>query len=136
MNNYTKLLVDLANVEVVIADEDILLSSLPDEDYKIIVLTLINDKQFLSYNVLSALVNYELRRKDEESSNSLSVEVLTVRGKSSSRKGKGDPDRSKSRTDSRDLKKNQCTFYKEIGHLKVDCPRIKGKESKPGTNLT
>ena len=39
MNNYTKLLVDLANVEVVIEDEDILLSSLPDEEYETVVLT-------------------------------------------------------------------------------------------------
>jgi len=36
MNNYTKLLADLANVNEVIKDEDkalILLSSLPDEEY-------------------------------------------------------------------------------------------------------
>jgi len=37
------------------------LSSLPDEDYETFVLTLINDKQSLSYNkVSSAIVNYEL----------------------------------------------------------------------------
>ena len=47
MNNYTKLLTDLTNVDVVIEDEDkalIFLSSLPDEDFKIFVLTLINNK--------------------------------------------------------------------------------------------
>jgi len=47
MKNYTKLLANLANVDVVIGEEDkalILLSSLPDEDYETFVLTLINGK--------------------------------------------------------------------------------------------
>ena len=45
INNYTKLLTDLTNLEVVIEDEYkalILLSSLPDEEYETFVLTLIN----------------------------------------------------------------------------------------------
>ena len=62
-----------------------------------------------------------------------------VRGKGSNQKGKGERERSKSRPDFRDLKKNQCAFCKEIGHWKVDCPRIKdknkGKESKTEANL-
>jgi len=65
-----KLLVDLANMKVVIEDEDkklILLSSLPEKDYETFVLTLINNKQALSYNEVffSALVNHKLRRKDK-----------------------------------------------------------------------
>ena len=43
MNNYMKFLADLANADKVIKDEDnalILLSSLPDEEYKSFVLTL------------------------------------------------------------------------------------------------
>ena len=42
MNNYTKLLADIANVDEVMKDEDkalILLSSLLDDDYEIFVLT-------------------------------------------------------------------------------------------------
>ena len=62
MNNYTKFFADLVNVDVVIEEEDkvlILLSSLPDENYKTLTLTLINGKQFLSYyEVFSALVNH------------------------------------------------------------------------------
>ena len=53
MNNYTTLLIDLANVEEVIKDEDkalILLSSLPDKKYETFVLTLINGKKLLSFN--------------------------------------------------------------------------------------
>jgi len=45
MNNYTKLLAGLANVNEVIKDEDkalILLSSLLDEDYETLILILIN----------------------------------------------------------------------------------------------
>ena len=80
---------------MVIEDEDkdkvIILSSLSDEDYETFVLTLINSKRFLSHNeAFSALLNQELRRKDKESSNSTLTEVLTVRGRSFSRKSKGD----------------------------------------------
>ena len=53
MNNYTKFLADLTNVDLVIEEEDkemILLSSLLDEDYKTFVLTLIN-----GYNTLAIM---------------------------------------------------------------------------------
>jgi len=84
MNNYTKLLTNLTNMDEMIKDEDkalILLSSLPDEKYETFVLTLINDKSSLSYNnVSAALVNHELRRKDKASySISTTTETLTVR---------------------------------------------------------
>jgi len=72
INNYTKLLVNLVNVDVEIEEEDkvvILLNSLPDEEYEIFVLTLINGKQTLNYSdVSAALVNYEVRRRDKQSS--------------------------------------------------------------------
>ena len=47
MNNYTKFLTDLVNVDVAIEEEDktlILLNSLPDEEYETSILTLINGK--------------------------------------------------------------------------------------------
>jgi len=47
MNNYTKLLTNLVNVDVSIEEEEkvlILLNSLSDEEYKTFVLTLINNK--------------------------------------------------------------------------------------------
>ena len=55
MNNYTKLLADLANVDEVIKDGDkalILLSSLLDEEHDTLILTLINGKSSLSYSRL------------------------------------------------------------------------------------
>jgi len=96
--NYTKHLADLANEDVVIEDENktlILLSSLPHEGYETFVLTLINGRTSLSYvEVTTALVNLELRRKDKESFNGTSAEVLTVKGRSPNQKG-GDRGRSK-----------------------------------------
>ena len=47
MNNYTKLLTDLVNMDMKIDEEDkavILLNSLPDEEYKTFTLTLINGR--------------------------------------------------------------------------------------------
>jgi len=133
MNDYTKLLTNLVTVDVDIEEEDkalILLNSLPDDEYETFVLTLINEKQSFNYNdVSNALVNYEVRRNDKQFSfNGTSAEALMVRGRCSNRKGKGEHDR--------DLKKNQCIFCKEIGHWKVDCPKIKDKkESKTEANL-
>ena len=74
MNNYTKFLTDLVNVDVKIEEEDktlILLNFLPEEEYETFILTLINDKNTLNYSDVSAtLVNYEVRRKDKQSSSS------------------------------------------------------------------
>ena len=95
MNCYTKFLTDLVNMNVKIYEEDktvILLNSLPEEEYETFTLTLINGRQSLNYNEVSAaLVNYEVRRQDRlSSSGSTTVEVLAVRGRSSNRKGRGD----------------------------------------------
>ena len=142
MNNYTKLLTDLVNVDVKIEEEDkalILLNSLPEEEYEIFILTLINDKQTINYSdVSTALVNCEAKRKNKQSSsNGTSAEALMVRDRGYNRKSKGKCERSKSRPDFRDLKKNQCAFCKEVGHWKVDCLRIKDKkkESETEANL-
>jgi len=117
----------------------ILLNCLLDEEYKTFVLILINGKQTRNYSdVSAALVNNEvLKKNNQSSSKSDSAEALTVRGRSSSNKGKGNHERSKSRSGFRDLKKNQCAFCKKLGHLKVACPRIKdkNKESKTEVNL-
>jgi len=142
MNNYTELLTDLVNVDVKIDEEDkamIQLNSLPDEEYKIFTLILINGRQTIdNSDVSAALVNYEVRRQNKlSSSEGTSAEALAVRDRSSNRKGRGDHERSKSRLGFKDLKKNQCAFCKDLGHWKIDCPKTKGKkkESKPKANL-
>jgi len=60
-----------------------LLNSLPDEEYEIFTLTLINGKQTLNYYEMSAaLGNYEVRRQDKlSSSEGTSPEVLAIRGR-------------------------------------------------------
>jgi len=105
----------------------ILLNSLPEEEYETFTLTLINGRQIFNYSEVSAaLVNYEVRRQDRQSSSEgTSVEALTVRGRSSNQKGRGDHVRSKSRSAFRDLKKNQYALCKELGHWKVYCPKAK-----------
>ena len=58
VNNYTKFLTDLANVDEMIKDEEkalILLSSLLDIKYETFVLTLINGKSSLSYDEVSIM---------------------------------------------------------------------------------
>ena len=62
---------------------------------------------------------------------------MAVRDMGSSRKGKEERGRSKSRSGYRDLRKNQYAFCREIGHWKVDCSKFKGKkkESKAEANL-
>ena len=72
LNRYTKLLIDLVNVDVKVDEEDkavILLNSLPVEDYETFTLTLINGRKSLNFHEVSAaLVNYEMRRQDRLSS--------------------------------------------------------------------
>jgi len=99
MNNYTKFLTDLVNVDVKIEEEDktlILLNFLPEEEYETFILTLINDKNTLNYSDVSAtLVNYEVRRKDKQfSSNGTSAKALMVRGRGSNQKDKSEYQRS------------------------------------------
>jgi len=64
-----KLLTDLINVDVSIEKEYnalILLNSLPDEENETFILTFINGKQTINYSdMLAALVNYKVRRKDK-----------------------------------------------------------------------
>jgi len=100
---------------------------------------LINDRQSLKDNEVSvALVNYEVRRQDRlSSSGSTTIKALAVRGISSNRKDKGDRERSMSRSDFRDLKKNRCTLCKDLRNRKIVCPKAKSKkkESKTEANL-
>jgi len=93
MNNYTKLLADLVNVDMAIEEEDkavIFLNSLLDEEYETFILTLINSKQTLNYSDVSAtLINYKVRRKDKQfPSNSTSTEAIVERGRGPIRRAK------------------------------------------------
>ena len=106
------------------------MNSLSQEEYETFTLTLINGRKSLTYNEVSiALVSYEVRRQDRlSSSESKTAEALAVRGRSSNGKRRDDQGRLKSRSGFRDLKRNQCALCKELGHLKVDCLKAKGKK--------
>ena len=122
------------NVDVDIEDEDkalIQLSSLPDEEYDTFVLTLINGKASLRYNeVTGALVSYELRRKDKESSGSASGEALAVRGRSPTKQGGQDRSRSKSKSGKPRVAKDQCFKCNMHGHWLKDCPENQKNKEK------
>ena len=121
INTYTKLLADLANVNVVIDEENkalILLNSLPDEGYETFFFTLINERTSLSYSgVTTAIVKLKLRRKDKESFGGTSAEALTVRGRSPNQRGENrGRSKSRSRYGNRSLTRNQCAFCKQTCH--------------------
>ena len=92
INIYTKLLTDLANLDIVIDDEDkalILLSSLLDEGYETFMLTLINGRTSISYKkVTTALLNLELRKDKERSTSDTSAHALAARESSPNRRQK------------------------------------------------
>ena len=94
MNNYTKLLVNLVNVNIKIEEEDkAMILLLPDEEHGTFILTFINSKQILNYSDVSAtLINYEVRKKNRQSSSKSDLaEALTIKGRSFSKKDEGDP---------------------------------------------
>ena len=133
MNNYMKLLSDLANMKEMIKDEHktlILLNSFSDEEYKTFFLTLINGKKSLSYNEVStALVNHKLRKKDKESSISTHAKVLATREIDfNHRKDKRDI----SDTGNRKLRKNRClsTKRKNTKNLIVQGTRIRRSQNQ------
>jgi len=140
INNYTKLLENLVNLDVVIENTDkalILLSSLPDEGYETFVLTLINGKTSLNYSEMTtALVNLELR-KDKKCSSS---NTLVARGSTPNQR-RGNQHRSnwKPMVGNRKLEKNQSVLsVKEKTkkrHWKTDCPRLNNKESHLEANV-
>ena len=68
IHTYTKLLTDLANVVVVIEEEDkalILLSSLPDEKYETFVLTYLNKRTSLSYVEVTRSYESQIEKKGQ-----------------------------------------------------------------------
>ncbi|ONK57948.1 uncharacterized protein A4U43_C09F5950 [Asparagus officinalis] len=83
VNNFTKLLSDIANVDIMIEDEDnamLLFCSLPEDDFGTFVFNMINERTTVSYKeVTSVLINYELRKGDGEPSEKASGDALAVR---------------------------------------------------------
>ncbi|CAL8996546.1 unnamed protein product [Prunus brigantina] len=106
LNDYNKILADLANLDVQILDEDkalCLLNSLPD-DYDHLTTTLLYGKSEVKLDEVSAaLVNHECRKKEQKTQNS-QTEALVAR--------------------------DECAFCRQKGHWKKDCPKLKNKEKE------
>lgn len=121
LNSYTKLLVDLMNVEVKIEDEDkvmILMNSLPEE-YEIWCDSFITGKASVKYEeVTAALIIRDHRIKDQSFSNEYSIsEALVARGRSESRGSSNN--RGKSRSKSRGHYRaaiDECALCHKKGH--------------------
>ncbi|ONK80561.1 uncharacterized protein A4U43_C01F19200 [Asparagus officinalis] len=133
VNNFTKLISDIANVDIMVEDEDkamLLLCSLSEDDFGMFFLTLINGRTTVSYKeVTSALVNYELRKNDGELFERASGDALAVRGRSPNRQ-RFNHSKSKNRGDHKSVGRNQCAFCKEEGHWKNECPKLKDRVGK------
>jgi nitrate reductase NapAB chaperone NapD len=91
LNNLNKILIDLQNLEVEIADEDkamVLINSHPDT-YEYLATTLMYGKDTLRFDdVSNALTNDECQRKDKQANRRTSG-ALTVRSKSESKRPLG-----------------------------------------------
>ena len=90
-DEFNKLIFDLLNLHVTFKDECkamLLIGSLPNElDH--LFITLIHGKEKLSFEeVCFALLNYEIRKKDQKEHRDELVEALTVRGCVKIRNGK------------------------------------------------
>ncbi|KAL0402530.1 UNVERIFIED_CONTAM: hypothetical protein Slati_4282900 [Sesamum latifolium] len=126
ITNFNKLVTDLLNMDEKFKDEDLALMLLGSllEEFEVFETTLLNGKDVVSLReVCVVLYSYELRKKERQANLNGDTEALIVRGHSQNR-SKGNKGRSKSR---HRLSKDECAFYREKGHWKKDCPKLKGK---------
>ena len=86
LDDFNKIITNLLNLDVKIDDEDkalLLLNYLP-KSYEFLVTTLLHGIIDLEFeDVLNALMNNEVRKKDEEAYQDSSSNVLTPRGRTS-----------------------------------------------------
>ena len=138
LDAYDKILADLRNLDLEIVEEDkalCLLNSLPDQ-YDHLSTTLLYGKKTISYEkVESVMSNNTIRKQDiHDTRDNPSSDVLTIRGRPEDKKyrSKGKSiSKSKSASSNRKLAKDQCSYCKNKGHWKRDCPALKGKDKKP-----
>ncbi|CAB4316429.1 unnamed protein product [Prunus armeniaca] len=129
LNDYNKILVDLANLHVKIPDEDktlYLLNSLLD-DYDHVTTTLLYGKfEGKLDEVSAALVNHECRKKELKTQNS-QIKALVARDQTEERKSRKEG-KSRSKLRGKFPAKDEYAFCGQKGHWKKDCPKLKNKE--------
>ena len=127
IDEFNKLIINLLNLDETFKDERkamLLIASLPNElDH--LCITLIHGEEKLSFEeVCSALLNYEIRKKDQREHRDDSVEALTMRGRSQNKKW----EKRGKVTSKSILGKDECAFCHEEGHWKKGCPKLKKKD--------
>uniref|UniRef100_A0A453RW19 CCHC-type domain-containing protein n=1 Tax=Aegilops tauschii subsp. strangulata TaxID=200361 RepID=A0A453RW19_AEGTS len=122
VNAFNQLVMDLARLDVKIEDEDkaLLLVSLPPS-YEHLVITLTHGKTTVNNEeVTAALLGHELRKQKNATDESTQDLGLAVKGYQL-RKGE--------EAEKKKKKKVQCYRCKDWGHIKRECPELKGGAS-------
>nr|GEU66536.1 retrovirus-related Pol polyprotein from transposon TNT 1-94 [Tanacetum cinerariifolium] len=126
IDEFNKLILDLANIDIEIEDEDralVLLTSL-SPSYENFVETLLYGRESLTMeDVLATLNSRELKKRTEGTKEETS-DGLYVRGRSD-RSGKAHSGRSSRFKSSGRSGKLKCFIYHSESHLKRDCPMKK-----------
>ncbi|GJR53655.1 retrovirus-related pol polyprotein from transposon TNT 1-94 [Tanacetum coccineum] len=131
INEFKKIILDLNNIDVRIEDRALILLCSLQKSYEHLVTTLLYDKETISMeDVKSALNSSQLRKKVSADYVEESANGLIVRGrrndKASSSRG-----RSRPKTRSRKFKCYNCHME---GHMRRDCPDLKGKRVATGAD--
>ena len=138
LDDYNKLLLDLANIGVNVDEEDkalILIYSLP-KSYENITTTMLYGRETISLNEVEAtLLSNELRLKVQlEHQAPNPVQGLTVRGRDEQRIGGQGRNKSKTRSKSRFKRPGVCHYCKKPGHWKNECRLLQSKKEKEQKN--
>ncbi|GJU59405.1 zinc finger, CCHC-type containing protein [Tanacetum coccineum] len=129
IDEFNKLILDLANIDIEIEDEDqtlMLLTSLPSS-YENFVETLLYGRESLTMEDVLATLNSKELKKRTEGTKEVTGDGLYVRGRSnhSGKAHSGESSRFKSKGGTGKLKCFKCHLE---GHLKKDCPMKKSSE--------
>ncbi|KAH9793742.1 Integrase catalytic domain-containing protein [Citrus sinensis] len=132
VSRFEKLLADLKNLDEDIKDEVkamILLHSLPEE-YSHFVTTLIYRKSVIIFkDVCTTLTNLEIQNNNKNSERA-SSEALVSRDWAMEKKKKRGGKNSRSKSRSRNIARDECTFCHEKGHWRKDCPKAQKRDGK------
>jgi hypothetical protein len=135
LSNFQGLLNELSTMKLVLDDEVqalLMLSSLPDS-WETLVVSLSNSAPngvMTMGMVKDSMFNEEARRKEHGISSHTEALVTEKRGRSKSRKPRGDDSRDKSRGISKTRKEIKCFHCGKLGHMKRQCRKFKKEQLK------